>query len=289
MAHAILTLLAVILLTSSYSFAQSPRQEAVCSDSAVVFCENFEDRTTPSSLVESRGGKTTGWAVSDFSGSLTISTTEAAEGGRALQFNYSACSWSGSADGCGAGYMQSKLFAGLPDIYVRHYVKWAPGFVWSPTADKHMFVNSGNFREPSTFWTLWGSRQPMMLVTSPTYREYDQNVQSNDLVWQTGTWYCLEVHLTRVNSTTANIEGWVDGVQRWKYANVPASTTGNGWDSVEPAGYWNTSPTPGSRGAQTRWMDGIVVSKQRIGCLNQTTPPPISNAAPSPPLNVTIK
>jgi len=273
--------ISLCLLAASGRASAAP--EAICSTPAVVYCDNFDDRSVGyAGLLENIGPKTQAWDMSQDQ-SVRVSNNIAFSGANSMIFDYPACSWQdnqSSACGTGSGIAHPQL--NLSEFYARHYVYWAPGFVWSPIADKHMaFLDSAGQRAPWAFHTMGGSGTPEHIYEPIDPPHYDQNVNLPAVAWQTGRWYCLEIHIKQ-GAGNAILEGWIDGVQKWSYtnANFPNAWTGTN-AGLMVSGYWNTFVTPGSRGAQQRYIDNIVVSTQRIGCLGgggqpasgQTTPP----------------
>jgi hypothetical protein len=262
--------------------------EAICSDPAVVYCDNFEDRPVGTTgLQQNIGAKTGSWDMSDFV-SVRVSSNIAFDGTKSMLFDYPACSWTDAqgGTGCGAAYGMAMPQFNLSEFYMRHYVYWAPGYTWSSIADKHIaFLDSTGSRAPWAFHTMWGSRTPHHVYEPIDPPHYDQNAIPA-VVWTTGQWYCLEIHIKQ-GAGNAILEGWIDGVKKWDYtnANFPNAWTG-GNSGLMVSGYWNTNVSPGSRGAQQRYFDNIVVSTQRIGCLG--SPPPAS-APPSAPPGVTVR
>ena len=258
--------------------------EAICSDPAVVYCDNFEDRAVGGAgLLQNVGPKTGPWDMAEV-GSVRVSSNVAFDGTKSMIFDMQACSWvDNQGGGCGAGYGNAMPLFNLSEFYMRHYVYWAPGYVWSPVADKHVaFQDSAGGRAPWAWHTTWGGKTPGHIY-EPVYYDYEQNVGLPATVWTTGQWYCLEIHLKQGNGN-AIIETWIDGVKKWNYTNA---TFPNPWNNgLMISGYWNTSSTPGSRGAQQRYFDNIVVSTQRIGCLGSPPPP---SAPPSAPPGVTVR
>jgi len=120
----------------------------------------------------------------------------------------------------------------------------------------------------------------------------------------TGIWHCYEVHILN-NSTSGSTdgiyEGWIDGVKHFNYVGNLENQPGTpGTTSIKPSGYWNcttgdlaASPCDNSSQAnqhstQFRYMDNIVVSTQRIGCLTGTGGTG-DTAPPAPPIGLSIR
>jgi hypothetical protein len=263
--------------------------EAICANPAVIFCDNFEDRDPGSSdLLTSKGVKTPLWDMSAGAlSSIAVSTDVAFDGTRSLAFKMPACSWSNNQfEGCGAGYMLAPI--NKSEFYMRHYAYWPAGYVWSPIADKHIaFLNNGGRDRRPWAWHTHPGREPVHDDEPTNETIYRQNANGAAIAYQTGRWYCLEIHL-KAGDGNGVIESWIDGVQKWNYTNATLGTTP--WTEMMLSGYWNTSPTPGSRGPQTRYFDNLVVSTQRIGCIGTPPggPPPVA-APPSAPTGVVVR
>jgi hypothetical protein len=158
---------------------------------------------------------------------------------------------------------------------MRHYAKWSAGFVWSPIGTKHFALLANNGSERRPWFNMRGNGGTHYLEDEPdANRQYDQNISS--MSFNSNQWYCIEIHVNRVSPGSAIVETWVDGVLRLQYTNANFGT--NNWTEILLSGYWNTSPTPGSRGAQAKWYDNIVFSTARIGCLGASATEP---SAPS--------
>jgi hypothetical protein len=279
-------LLAALITLAVSTTAAWAAQEAICSQTAVFFCDNFEDRAVGGAgLQQSVGTKTGSWDLSDFSG-IRVSTNAAFDGTKSMVFDMQACSWSNNqAGGCGVGYGYAQPGIGnRTEFYARHYVYWSPGYVWSPVADKHVaYEDSAGARAPWAWHTTSGNRIPHHIY-EPTQTSYNENVGGSTIAWQTGRWYCIETRLKAGNGN-AILEAWIDDVQVWRYTNA---TFPNAWRNFMVSGYWNTSSSGGSRGAQQRYFDNIVLSTQRIGCLG-SQPPPVTAVPPSPPTALTVR
>jgi len=99
-------------------------------------------------------------------------------------------------------------------------------------------------------------------------------------------WYCIEAHV-KLNTPGLNngvFEFWRDDVLQASRSNLNwrSSWTEYGINTVMFSDYWNeTSPQE-----QERYLDALVISTKRIGCLG-TAPPSV--AAPKPPSNLIVQ
>jgi hypothetical protein len=94
-------------------------------------------------------------------------------------------------------------------------------------------------------------------------------------------WHCIEAHVKLNDSGQSNgvQEFWIDGQleARREGLNFVGSYTAYGINGIFFENHWNA----GSPKQQERYFDNIVVSTQRIGCLD--------NGPPSPPKNLRIQ
>jgi hypothetical protein len=264
----------------------SAAQEAICSNSAVFFCDNFEDRETGTrDLTTSKGAKNPGWALSDFT-SMRVATNDKFDGTKSLEFVFPACSSTDpSYAGCGAGYMDnSPANMNRVELYFRHYVKWGSNWVWSRNGGKHAaMMSSGGGRAPWLWHHTWGSNL-LHHIYEPVYKEYEQNV-GTAVAFQAGRWYCLETHLKMSGGV---IESWVDNRLVMSYSGASLNTAGGSWTSLLLSGYWNSDASGVSHPTMSRWFDNMVLSTQRIGCVGQT-PQPQDAVAPAAPAGVVVR
>jgi hypothetical protein len=273
--------LAVALLTILTGLGvASAAEEAICANAAVFFCDNFEDRATGFGDLETvKTSKSTGWALSSFSNGMAVATDEHFDGTKSLKYSYPACSWTdGQFTGCGPGYMTMHQGFNVNEWYMRHYVKFSSGFVWSPIATKHLALQTAiPGRRPWLYASgmgLIGSDKWFLEDEQGGNRAFQQN-QGNAFVFATNTWYCIEIHVKYNSPTTSLVEVWSDDVPYLRYTDADL---GGNWSEILLSGYWNTPNSPGSRGAQAKWFDNFVFSTQRIGCLGAQSSGP---AAPS--------
>jgi len=181
----------------------------------------------------------------------------------------------------GPGFM-NRFFSPVPEVYIRWYEKYSPGWIWSQVATKGIFLltNSGN----TNLGVVTGVRP------APSYIA---DVNSFDGL-KTGfqgpydQWICFEV---RWHAHTGVFQMWINDVQRIN-ANVGTIPTQFGINTFTVSGYYNdaqgrscTGQVPcGVPQLQTRWIDDVAVSTARIGC----TPETADKTPPSAPKGVQI-
>jgi hypothetical protein len=294
----------LIFLLSGISFARFAHSvpEPACSDPAVLFCDNFEDRPVNSTswAAVNVGPKTPPWDMSDTSGIQISDIVPGPAGGysRAMVFKYPACFWNdGLSDKwhCGVGYGAQYFNSG--DYYVRLYAYYSPGFLFSTVADKFFALLDNAGRAPWAWHIMWGDPEPHMENEAHGNTNYYQNSNLPAFTWQTGKWHCLEMHVKQ-GSGNGILEGWVDNVQKFNYANVNFPSA---WNALFISGYGNTGSdnqaactaagftwdgTYCHRGPQQRYFDNIVISTKRIGCL-ETAPPPAPADSTPPVVSIT--
>jgi len=165
----------------------------------------------------------------------------------------------------GPGFM-NRFFSPVPEVYVRWYEKYSDNWVWSRVATKGIFVLTEN---PS-----WG------VVTGTNFSEsnYAGHVNLEPFPFksgvniQNGQWYCLELRWTQQGV----FQMWIDGVLRIDRSNL--GTAPGGARHLTVSGYYNDAEGRSCNGQvpcgvpqlQTRWIDDVAVSTQRIGCLPDT-------------------
>ena len=174
------------------------------------------------------------------------------------------------------------------DIYYRMYLKMQSGWTGSPAKLSRATVfNSDTVWSQAMIAHLWsGSREELLLdpascvdgnnqVRCTTYNDFDQ------LDWlgisRGGTrlfsrensdrWFCVEHHVRLNDPGESNglQEFWIDDSLEARAAdlNFVGSWTQYGLNAVFFENYWND----GSLQEQERYFDNIVVSTERIGCL----------------------
>jgi hypothetical protein len=303
-AFIVVTALAVGLWTASVLAAAPDGQEDICTSPAVFFCDNFEARALGTGDLSRTTYKNNGWSQSSLSSPLVINT-EHFDGSNALDMVTPQNSASG-------GYMSASFpnNASFSTVYWRWYSKYSSNYVWSPVATKHnetftccfngQFGGLGGAVQDNgwfNFTSNTGARTPVMTYifannnTNPYFTQ-NQNVLSQLNVNQ---WYCFEVRVTQNTCPTCTdgyVQGWIDGVQRIEFPNVNVTPISNPvTNGFFVASYWNcdanencTSNPQYNHPTIHRYMDNLVGSTQRIGCLGSP-----SSAAPSPPTQPSVQ
>jgi hypothetical protein len=91
-----------------------------------------------------------------------------------------------------------------------------------------------------------------------------------------------------INASDGYIQGWIDGVQRMEYPNIrlvnSSGAANMGTSGTLIPSYWNCDQNENcsdpayNHPTIHRYVDNLVASTQRIGCLGAS-----SSVAPSPP------
>jgi hypothetical protein len=300
-------LLAALLLLGSTTLAwgQTGREEAICrTDPNVFFCDNFEDRAV-GPLRNDAGPKFkhNGYGTSQPDQPAVIDT-ERFDGSKSLDMVTPQNRASG-------GFIDSNFPGGSRrTVYYRWYTKYSANYIWSPVATKHNELVTCGYSGGSCgsdnglFHFVNGNRTPTIayiwartgqVLPSDVY--FPQNMNFLDH-FNTAQWYCLEVRVT-MNTTTSNsdgyIQGWIDGVQRMEYPNVrlvaQAGAANMGSSGTLIPSYWNCDQNENcsdpayNHPTMHRYVDNLVASTARIGCLG-TPPPPTPGPRPPATLNL---
>jgi hypothetical protein len=278
--------------------AQTGQEEAICrNDPNVFFCENFEDRPLGILAPGVPGYKNNGYGVS---GNPTVQTDEKFDGARAIRLEVLANRVSGNPP-----VRFDTSITPQRTVYWRWYVKYSSNYIWSPVATKHneMFTNGQADNGIFNFTSNNGISRPVITyalkagcaTAADCY--FTPNMNGGFAQFAVNRWYCVESRVT-MNSTGAAtdgyVQGWIDGVQYYEYPNVNLNsqysnpmTTGFFFVS-----YWNCDAVEDCSAPQYqhptmyRYMDNVIGSTQRIGCLSSANTP---TATPSAPLSLGLR
>lgn len=258
---------------------------------SVLWCDDFESTTTLSSRYfdyDSDGG--------DF----VRVTTQGVGGTAAMQVV-----WQTGEDTAGSF---ARMFGRNPimshshttqdfrDIYWRQYVRTAAGWSGNPykMSRATIFANGTTWAQ-GMIAHIWGDGDGDTLMIDPASGIDASNhlatTSYNDfahLTWlggqrattpifnaaQANQWFCIEAHakLNTAGSQNGVFELWIDNVLQAQKTtlNWVGSWADYGINAVLFENYWNG----GAPGPRTRYIDNIVISTTRIGCLNSTPQAP---------------
>jgi len=274
-----LSLFAFIAADKAYGASTEP----ICSTPAVIFCDDFENGILP-------GGWQDGY--NPVLHTITSDLTNVYKGGKALQATYPARS-----DG---GWLTRWFMPGYDHAFARLYVKFEPGWQCGINCTK-IFAFYGN--RIDNRWSGFGKAgtRPSgtdwfyaALVTLNWYRQPDpgelifysyfpEMTQAPDgMYWgnfffqkdpreaiQPGRWYCLELELQANKPGTRDgfQRMWIDGVFKGESLNMRwRDTTDVRINALQLTFSGEVAV------AQRLWIDNLVVSTQKIGCMADTPP-----------------
>ena len=309
-----LLVLAAVLLATHPTRGAAPRSIAAeCGDRANhpewIFCEDFEDRGP---LV----GAGRFFEVSDDEGDFVPQDGVGLGGSRAMRGL-----WQVGEIGAGSlkvafgrnpnGYMRKGI---RPDedfreIYYRMYLRHQPGWRGDPAklSRATVFTSSADWSQ-AMIAHLWGDGHDHLLIDPARcvgidnrvrcvgYNDFDHlewlgNQAGTTLVFSTAhadRWFCVEAHVRLNDPGRANgiQEFWIEDRLEARRDDLDFVRRYNAYalNAVFFENYWND----GSPREQARYFDNIVISTERIGCLDvpeagSATPSPRPSATTTPP------
>jgi hypothetical protein len=292
----LLPLAAAVLATllSSFSWAAEPICPGGSSpDPNVVFCDDFNDGSWLSSPT---------WAASN--------NHDGSEGVKCGGFGYS--------DDCAAYTGDQMFFDGnygyddhyaeyaLPrefnEGYVRLYVQFSDNFSWGNVSDKGIYLfGSGRNWNMKIEYNQWGNGMAGFASYATPGERRGQN-QGNDLQWEPGKWYLVEIYVKVNDPGAANgiVKVWIDDASspvggqtlRLSYGDLTLREAGqgNGFSEIGLHEYHNGCDQGGSCPASIpQWVkwDNIAFSGSPIGPAGQAGVP--TRKKPKSPRNVTLR
>ena len=162
-------------------------------------------------------------------GSIEITNKGAYSGTSSVQFNWLALNTSSI-------YLPKSL-PNLNEFYLRFAVKWSHGFQFAPgtTAAKKIWRTFGS-NSASADDIIMTARKSGTVASGLRFslsvaQQYhyglppnlDENV-GDPTVIETGKWYCFDWHVVG-GLGTGRIEGWINGIKKWDYYNVYATSS----------------------------------------------------------------
>lgn len=191
----------------------------------------------------------------------------------------------------------AKAFSPRREAYVRIYHLTAPDFIWNTNINKLLYVNSSgpgtlpNVKitgdRNSDYYNDYGvyPRDGEFLLAGQLPQTYfGQNTGSAEAaIAKKGVWQCIEYHINLgiLGVNDGHLQLWVDDVLVMDYPNLQNGNWGDIHD-VQLSGYYGGGGNVLLQ-AQSRWVDDIVVSTSRIGCVGSDT------LAPAAPTNLTVQ
>ena len=199
-----------------------------------------------------------------------------------------------------SGYMNKGIRPDedFKEIYYRMYLKMQAGWQGNPAKLSRATVIAASDWSQAMIAHLWGDHQNHLLIDPVRCIDDNDQVKCigyNDFahmdwlgyrsgitpIFDTehhGRWYCIEAHVRLNDPGQSNgmQEFWLDGQLEASREglNFVRSYTDYGINAIFFENYWNA----GSPQEQERYFDNIVVSTQRIGCLEEasSTTTPVS-------------
>jgi len=277
--------------------AVADSQEDICGDAAVVWCDNFEDRTVNLNTDLWRTKyKNYGWGVSNFNCvGVSCSSVVTAPSGTPAYLGSKVLRMVTPVGFSSGGFFDAGFNGTRNEIYFRKYTMWcgtsvcADDYIWSPIATKGIsfetqagtnsalwWFDAGQSAIPKQFWYFTSG------ATCGTYiRCQNANLPAQSV--NLNQWYCLELRV-KMNTGTGNadgiMEGWIDGVKKFDFQNEAIETSAypNGITGVGVYSYWNCQNESDCTGTGEvhpeiyRFEDNMVASTARIGCLSGSAP-----------------
>lgn len=186
------------------------------------------------------------------------------------------------------------------EVYWRFYVKLEEGFEGRPDKLTRTTIFAGQSREQAMIahvWSHYTDREFLLIdpvsgidsnnnLITTTWNDFENlqwlgSVKGNTRI-EAGRWYCLEarVKLNSPGNSDGVLEYWIDGELDAGRSdlNYVGSWNDYGINSVFISNYWNQ----GSTKDQNRYLDNLVISSKRIGCVDA-----IVESVPMPPTLLT--
>ena len=260
-------------------------------DPDVLFCDSFEVQGDSPTSINSQAY----FDFNDDGGDLQRTDLEAIDGGHSMRVL-----WQPEEKEAGAFFInfgRSPLPSNIhndtdfSEIYWRWYIKYPAGFQGYPDKMTRLMVFANSNWAQAMVAHVWayesgseflaldpvsGIRNNELATT--TWNDLANfnwlGIKKTNLNFPKNQWVCVEARV-KLNTPNQN-----DGIfQLYIDDNLEASTTNINWlqnwseygiNSIHFSNYWNA----GSPVEQSRYLDAIVVSKARIGCINTIKPNP---------------
>lgn len=288
----------IIFFLPSSSYAVEPFCPGGSNPQAsVIWCDDFDDSTPISQKY---------FEYDDNGGDFIRIAREGIDGSFAMQVKWETGEVTAGSLKRGFGRnpvsSQSHSNTDFYEIYWRQYVKYQAGWTGNPYKLSRATIFAASNWSQAMIAHIWGDGIGDTLIMDPA-TGIDQSGRLvttkyndfNNLRWLgarrgvtqvfstslSGQWHCVEtrVRLNTAGSADGVFEFWVDG-------KLEASRTDLNWigtwrahgiNAVFFENHWND----GAPGPRIRHIDNIVISTQRIGC--------IDNAPPNPPTGLQVQ
>lgn len=191
---------------------------------------------------------------------------------------------------------QSHSSTDFREIYWRQYLRLEPGWTGSPDKLSRALVFASSNWAEAMVAHLWSSGDYLLIdpvsgidangnLATRFYNDFD------NFTWlgarrgttpiftsgQSGRWLCVEAHV-KLNTPGASdgvFEFWIDGQREAGRTdlNFVGTWQAYGINAIFFENYWNA----GAPAQRIRYFDNIVISTNRIGCLDTSRPEPPRN------------
>jgi len=264
------------LIMSAESFAQSD-ECAASNSTTVIWCESFESNEPLASRY---------FDFNSDEDDLEIVSTISMHGQRALRATWDAGEVDAGAFMVSFGKSpvdsQSSANESYREIYWRLYLLLEDGFDGQPDKLTRATVFANANWAQAMIAHLWTSGGTVLELDPATGIDEFGNLATtkwNDFgnlrflgakrgvtTFQPGRWYCVEAHVRLNDPGLENgvFEFWIDD-------NLQAASESLNWvgtwneyaiNAINFSGYWGA----GSPARQSRYLDGIVIATEKIGC-----------------------
>lgn len=276
-----------IISSQCYAAVESVCPDGVQPDINVIFCDSFEDVNYQNNYFD----------FDNDAGDFISVTNESVHGQKSLR-----AKWQLNEVGAGAFQLHfgshplgSNLFptTEFREIFWRFYTKYPAGFTDYPNKLSRLTSMAGTNWQQSMIAHVWADpSDKSYLIIDPA-----SGILNNDLVttkWNDfanlnwlgavktptpfvkGEWVCVESHVKLNDASNSNgvFEIYING-------QLSASKTNLDWvgswqsyalNTIQFSNYWNGAGSPVDN--QMRYLDALIVSKKRIGCIGDVKPNP---------------
>ena len=287
----VLLLIGLALVPSLVQGQTLSGQEAMCGNASVFACENFESRTLNSCLSQPPAiSKGLIWNASAPTNCMVrVDNTNVHDGTKSLAMGYPPLV---NLNG-GGGFIDTS-YAPHQTMYIRWWVKYSSNFVFANNGtNKQLTVQNGVTNAVHLGHSYSETdRYPAVHIQDFGSDRLTQNVGTAYKIVN-NEWICFEYRITINSSPTSSdgiAEGWINDVLTLSYTGKRFFAAGPmvmNFTEVTAAGFNGSGG--GSTPAQTRWVDGIVMSTSRIGCGTQQASPTAGSPTPSTPSGLTLR
>lgn len=289
-----------IFIMIAFPYSISFASESFCPDGAqpspdVIWCDDFEDNIPLT-------GKY--YEFDTDNGDFSRISYESASGQHSLRARWQAneidaghLTFNFGRNPIGSQVYQDQDFR---EIYWRFYMKLQNGFIGYPDKLTRITVFAKPDWSQAMIAHLWANSadRAHLLIEPASGVDANSNLITvgwndfNNLIWlgpsqgttalSSGQWYCVEAHvkLDSPGSSDGIEEFWIDDKLEAHLDNLSYVKSWGDYalNSIFFSNYWNQ----GSPVEQERYLDALVISTKRIGCIN-------SAARPNPPVNVHVE